>query len=128
MVIDFLKAIRANLFAMRDPRFLQEARTFLSDGSGGFSASSGNHDDLIMAVLLGYQLCLDAGQYPIAWVDPSDSPLTYDQVFGAMASRAAQGVGTSPLYGSIGHQKGPRDISRSFTLHPQNVRPVDIAR
>lgn len=88
MVIDFNKALRAESLLIHDARFLQEAATFLSDGKGGFGASSGNNDDLVMAFLIGNQLMLDIGQYPVLWRDSTPGPITMGDVIRLGLQRA----------------------------------------
>lgn len=121
MVIDFLKALRGNLYLMHDSRFLQEAGTFISDGSGGYGASAKAHDDLLIATLIDYQLCLGVGQYPTVWQDTTAKPVTFDDVFGVLMPKDQQARGSSPLYSPIGRHATRSQIVRSWQMSPQNV-------
>jgi hypothetical protein len=76
MVNDFFHAIAEHKVILHDPDFLHEARTFVADGKGSYSATSGNHDDVIMGTLIGWQGVLDSFQYPILWEDDRITPPT----------------------------------------------------
>lgn len=84
MVIEFGKALRDDVLLLHDERLLEEAATFIADGKGSYGASSGNYDDHVLGHLISYQGALDAGQYPIVWVDPTPGPLTIGQMLEAM--------------------------------------------
>lgn len=80
MINDFNKALRDDVLRVYDERFRQEAATFISDGKGGYEASSGNHDDHLIAHLIGYQGCINIGEYPIVWENPDPGPTTWGDV------------------------------------------------
>lgn len=82
MVHDFLRALRAEEVKVHDPRWRLEAQTFVADGKGGYAASEQNHDDLMIAVIGGWQGVLDVGQYPIVWLDDIEQPPTWADVIG----------------------------------------------
>lgn len=89
------KALRDDAVVLHDERFLLEARMFVADGRGGFSAIKGRHDDHVM----GHLLCLHgmefAGSYPVTFVDKHGPP-TLGDIFGYAHERSL-GVGESPL-------------------------------
>lgn len=119
LVVDMLRALRDEALILRDPRFLAEARTFLADGRGGYGASAGQHDDLMMAVLIGWQGCLDVGQYPLVYVDRTDRPLTMDEVLAV--SFPPPEANWQPYGAPIGQARKPRAAKKTVTLHPANV-------
>lgn len=87
MVIDMTKALRDENIILSDERILAEARTFLADGKGGYGASPGNHDDIIIAAMIGLQLCEDVGDYPIVWSNPDPGPTTIGELIAAGQSK-----------------------------------------
>lgn len=76
MVADFIKGLRDGRIKLHDSRFRIESSTFVADGKGGYGATTGNHDDLVIAHLGGYQGVLDVGRYPIVWYDDTEPPVT----------------------------------------------------
>lgn len=82
LIVDFIAALRAQQVSMYDQTFLEESQTFVLDGKGGYSATSGKHDDFIMASLIGWQGVLEVGKYAIVWKDMTDRPLTFGEFFG----------------------------------------------
>lgn len=122
MVIDFIKGLRDSVVALHDPRFLHEARTFLADGKGGYAARTPNHDDKIISALIGYQMCLDVGQYPTVWVDEGPQPPTFGDVFSLMVGQPQGQPGSSPLYRPLGRGGSATPIERSFILTDANQR------
>ncbi len=80
MVIDFTAALKDEVIRLHDKRLYVEASTFIANGKGGYEAASGNHDDHVIAHLMGWQGCLDVGMYPIVWEDPEPGPTTMGQV------------------------------------------------
>jgi hypothetical protein len=68
MVHDFLHALRTGEALVHDVRWVQQASTYIADGRGGFEAAAQNRDDLMTAVLGGWQGVLEVGQYPVVWV------------------------------------------------------------
>jgi hypothetical protein len=77
MVNDFVFALTERALLLHDPDFLIEARTFVSDGKGSYSATSNNHDDVIMGTLVAYQGVLDTPKYPNFWVETNVLPPTH---------------------------------------------------
>lgn len=100
MVNDFVKALRENVVALRDSRFLAEAAVFISDGKGGYAASEGNHDDHVISHLIAWQLCMDVGRYPIIYVDDSPFRLTFGALkhMEAMNNERPSGLATPVGY------------------------------
>ena len=118
MVQEFNGIIKDAGIALHDKRFLHESSTFLSDGKGGYGASPGNHDDLIMATLITAQLGLDVGVYPTVFHDPKPGPPTIGEVFDIMQSQteADRAYGTA-LAGGIGQpDRLPDDVKKSFEM------------
>ena len=94
MVLDFALALAEGQLVLHDREFVFEAQTFVADGKGSYSATSGNHDDIIMGTLIGWQGVLDSPQYPVVFVDPESHVLTWDEfdalsepVLGSMLDR-----------------------------------------
>jgi hypothetical protein len=115
MVLDFLRALRDREVQVPDPQWSIEAQTFVADGSGGYAAAPPNHDDLMMAVIGGWQGVLDVGEYPIIWTDPEPGPPTWDDVIAVTTPTAT----TTPLRVGGGPERAV--ISRlSVTLRPEN--------
>ena len=69
MVIDFIKGLRDQHITIHEQRFLVESSTFVADGRGGYNATKGNHDDLVIATLGGWQMVLDVDRYPSIYFD-----------------------------------------------------------
>lgn len=80
MVNDFYHALTQGSVLMHDPDFVLEAQTFIADGRGSYSATSGRHDDVIMGTLVAYQGILDSPKYPILWTDDVIHAPTHDEV------------------------------------------------
>ena len=80
MVNDFVRAIRDRSIWLHDSRFLQEAMVFVADGKGGYAAVEGERDDHVLAALIGWQGCLDVGQYPTYFHDDTPFRLTFADV------------------------------------------------
>ena len=78
MVLDFAYALNERQLILHDPEFLLEAQTFVADGKGSYAATSGNHDDVIMGTLIGWQGVMDTPDYPTVWVDPEIQVVTHD--------------------------------------------------
>lgn len=116
MVVDFNKAVADESLVLRDRRFLDESFTFLADGKGGYAARPPNHDDLVDAHLIGNQLVLQVGEYPVVWHDPAPGPPTFDEVFDLMRSEESRGSKGFALAGGIGQSERPKDVVRSFEM------------
>jgi hypothetical protein len=113
MVADFNKDLRVDSLGLYDRRLLGEAGTFLTDGKGGFGASSGNHDDLVMATMISRSAADEVGAYPIIWEDPEDTPLTFGEVFAvAYAGQEEE----HPLARGIGQSKVGPHVVKSFEM------------
>lgn len=80
MVNDFAYALAEGAVLLHDPDFVIEAQTFVADGRGSYGATAGNHDDVIMGSLVGYQGVLDSAKYPIYWDDDVIQPPTHDDI------------------------------------------------
>lgn len=88
LITDFIASLREQVVDMHDEAFLEEAQTFVLDGKGGYSATSGKHDDFIMATLIGWQGVMEVGKYPTIWKDTTDRPLTFGEFFSMQEKRA----------------------------------------
>lgn len=80
MVNDFVFALTEAAILLHDPDFLMESRTFVADGKGSYSATSNNHDDVIMGTLVAYQGVLDTPKYPNLWEDSEVLAPTHDEM------------------------------------------------
>jgi len=92
MVQDMAASISIETVNLHDRRWLQEATTFVSTGTGRYEATAPNTDDLMMAELLANQMELDVGRFPIVWQDDETGPLTFGDVFaveGGLQGRTA---------------------------------------
>ncbi len=99
---------------LHDERLYNEFTSYISDRKGRFGASPGNHDDLVSATLIAYQLANDVGRFPPIWYDDVTRPTTFDDVFGDTTSNA----GTSPLATPIGQSgmTSGSDAVQSFMI------------
>jgi hypothetical protein len=120
MVHDMLRALREGTVQLHDPRWLQQAATYVADGRGGYSASENNRDDLMSALLGGWQGVLEVGQYPTVWVDDRTQPPTWKDVLGLEASPPTLGSSSIQI-GSRGPHSGA--VRRSITLWPSQNSP-----
>lgn len=118
MVHDFLRALRENQVLLYDPRWAAQAATYIADGRGGFEASAQNRDDLMTAVLGGWQGVLEVGQYPTVWYDDRVQPPTWADVLGTEAP-AILPTSASLRVGQSG--RGPGVVRRSITLWPASL-------
>lgn len=121
MVDDFVYALGTNQVLLHDPEFVHESRTFVADGKGGYAATSGNHDDVIMGTLIAYQGMIDVGKYPVIWRDPVMLPPTHDDMdelfFGQQTGITAEDVLDQPL-----GQPEREKVQKSVILMPENWR------
>jgi hypothetical protein len=114
MVHDFLRALRDGEVQVHDPRWQTEAATFVADGRGGYAASEQNHDDMMLAVLGGWQGVQEIGAYPIVWSDDLPQPPTWADVLG-LEPDETQARGSSAIrIGRRGRQEP--SIRRTITL------------
>lgn len=116
MVNDLSKAIIDGEWTTWDERFLAEARTYLSDGKGGYGASYPNHDDLVMAECIAQQVVHDVGSYPAVYYDPEPGPATFGDVMALDGINADVDYGTA-LAGGIGQREvNPARIVTSIEI------------
>lgn len=119
MVNDFVLALSEGMLLIHDRDFVVEAQTFVADGKGSYSATSNNHDDVIMGTLVGWQGVLDSPDYPVQWVDTKVAPPTHkdmDTIF--FPKKTAK---DSILYKPIG-QKPALNTKKGFLLTPANLK------
>ena len=115
LVADMADHLGDGIVQLHDERFLEEARTFLTTGKGGYEASDGNHDDLVMGVGIAIQLMLDVGQSPPLFYDPEPGPPTMGEVLQVLIEDdRPMGVA---LAGAIGQERQHRS-KRSFRFTP----------
>lgn len=119
MVNDFVLALAEGMLLLHDRDFVIEAQTFVADGKGSFSATSNNHDDVIMGTLIGWQGVLDSPDYPVLWTDNTVQPVTHkmmDEIFFPKKKDS-----DSILYRPIG-QKPFLPVKKGFLITPGNIR------
>lgn len=116
LVTDMADFLGDGLVQIHDERFLVEARTFLSNGKGGYEASSGNHDDLVLGVGIAIQLMLDVGQSPPIFYDPEPGPPTMGEVLQVITDDDRP-YGEA-LNAPIGQSRDRAAARRSFRLTP----------
>jgi len=120
MVNDFVFALTERALLLHDMDFVIEARTFVSDGKGSFSATANNHDDVIMGTLVAYQGVLDTPKYPNLWRDDKVLPPTHedmDKIWYNQETNTAADVLERPL----GQPKSDVKVVKSVTFTPANV-------
>lgn len=115
MVHDFLKALREAAVDVPDRRWVMQANTFVADGKGGYAASENNHDDLMIAVIGGWQGVLDVGRYPVVWADATPQPPTWGDVLSLFDHKPHAGSGSLRIGGER-HSHGA--VRRSFEQWP----------
>ena len=116
MVQDMAMAIAAETVTLHDVRFLVEASTFVSTGTGRYQAAAPNTDDLMIAELIAHQMQLDAGQYPVIWRDPKPGPLTFGDVFNIMAYADRSSTAARELEQPIGQSPAESKLQVSFPM------------
>jgi hypothetical protein len=121
MVHDFVRALSEMDVIIHDHDFVLEAQTFVADGKGSYNATDGNHDDVIMGTLIGYQGVLDSPKYPIFWNDPVQAPATHDE-FDAVAFSDKRNKAEDQLERAIGKHDEPVKVVRTITLTPANFK------
>ena len=116
MVHDFALALKEQEVVLHDRAFQLEAQVFVADGSGGYAATSTNHDDVIMGTLVGWQGVLDHGRFPIVWSDYSAGPVTIEEFLAAGEPQApARGMDVP-----LGRQSIPKP-RQSVVMHRANL-------
>lgn len=115
MVHEAIRGFRDHQIVVHDARFYYEVQTFVSDGKGGYAASHDNHDDMVIAVLGGYQGVLDIGQYPIIWHDDEPGPPTWADVLG-LEDPVSRGSGSASIRVGGDGRKPAQVTRRSITL------------
>jgi len=121
MVKEFIKAARAGLVTIHEPRFFYEVATFIMDGRGGYAASKNNHDDMVIAVLGGYQGVCDVGEYPIIWHDEVQGPPTWGEVL-ALEDPSPKKLSSSSLRVGGDRRFGGERVRPTITLGPRPER------
>jgi hypothetical protein len=91
MVIDFIKGLRDQHITIHEQRFLVESSTFVADGRGGYNATRGNHDDLVIATLGGWQMVLDVDRYPSIYFDDGPHNTTMGELLALSSQSPDQG-------------------------------------
>ena len=113
LVTDMGESLGDASVTIHDERFLAESKTFLSNGKGGYGATDGKHDDLIMATGIAIQVGLDVGQSPAIFHDPEPGPPTMGEVLQVSEPEPVYAL-TTP----IGQSETLPRTKRSFTLVP----------
>ena len=102
MVQDMVKATVHEEVILHDRRWLQEASTFISTGTGRYEASASNTDDLLMASLVNHQVSRDIDRFPVVW-EPLEVPeITFRDVFGDVTYAGDELVAANVLDQPIG--------------------------
>ncbi len=117
MVQDMLAVVTTETVTLHDRRWLQEATTFISTGTGRYQATPPNTDDLMMAELVVHQMELDVGRFPVVWQDDEPGPLTFGEVFAVMAYPDKSPGDASLLDRPIGQSAtNPMSVEKSFEM------------
>jgi hypothetical protein len=117
LVSDLGEYLGDGALMIHDERFIHEARTFLSDGKGGYGASGTNHDDMVMGVGVALQLALDVGQSPTIFHDPAPGPPTMGQVLQVVPeSEIKRGAGLAGRIGGTAQNAEP--ARKSWVMEP----------
>jgi len=126
MVQDLAFAVASDPPTVRlhDSRWLQEASTFVSSGTGRYAASPPNTDDLMMAELIAHQMELDIGEYPIIWIDSEPGPTTFGDIFTSMPYAEGGLSDDSLLNQPIGQPARDPQVVKSFTIQIRGDRNV----
>lgn len=80
MVADFIAGLRESSIDVHDERFKIESQTFVADGRGGYGATAKNHDDLMIAHMIGWQLVRDVGSFPPIYFHDGPHITTFGEV------------------------------------------------
>jgi hypothetical protein len=106
---------------IHDRDFILEAQTFVSDGKGSYSATEGNHDDVIMGALVAYQGVIDSPKYPTYWVDTVLTPPTHDDVDALIFADHSE-HNEDFLEKPLGQHVEPIKSVKTITLLPANYK------
>lgn len=99
---------------LHDQRLYDEFTTYVSNKRGRFGAAPSNHDDLVSATIIAYQLAADVGRFPQIWFDDRTHPTTFDDVFGDNEDRH-DGLALAASIGDGSMTKGG-DAVQSFMI------------
>jgi hypothetical protein len=117
MVHDFRKALGDGHILIHNERFRIQMQTYVRDGKGSYNATSGNHDDAIIATLGAYQGVLDVGQYPTIFYDEESTQPTWRDVIEVELMNQHLLTTRNPLEAPIGQKPAVTgDVKRSITL------------
>lgn len=116
MVQDMALAVSVETIVLHDRRWLQEATTFVSTGTGRYEATPPNTDDLMIAELIAHQMELDVGRFPTIWRDPTPGPPTFGDVFAIMSYAESDGNQTDELDRPIGQASRAPEARKSFPM------------
>jgi hypothetical protein len=116
MVQDMVSAVATETVTLQDRRWLAEASTFVSTGTGRYEATAPNTDDLMIAELIAHQMELDVGRFPTIWHDPTPGPPTFGDVFNVMAYADKQRPGADALNQPIGQPDSDPKLIKSFPM------------
>ncbi len=120
MVQDMALAVSVETVQLHDRRWLQEATTFVSTGTGRYEAAPPNTDDLMIAELIAHQMELDVGRFPIIWQDPAPGPPTFGDVFAIMSYADTDGDQDDELNRPLGQPNYGTERKRSFPMRYRN--------
>ncbi len=116
MVQDMALAVSVETVQLHDRRWLQEATTFVSTGTGRYESAAPNTDDLMIAELIAHQMELDVGKFPIVWQDDEPGPPTFGEVFAIMSYSETDGNQDDELNRPIGQPKQGPERRKSFPI------------
>ena len=116
LVSEMGKFLGDAVYTIHDERFLYETKHFLSNGKGGYGATEGKHDDLIMSVGIGIQVAEDVGQSPAIFYDPEPGPPTFGEMFAN--TREVKPRGPSPLAAPIGQEAPAKVKGNAWRMVP----------
>ena len=119
MVNDFVFALTELSVLLHDPDFIQEARTFVADGGGSYSATANNHDDVIMGTLVAYQGVLDTPKYQNFWVESNVLPPTHEEM-DAIWYHQEEHNAADELEVPLGPRQEGAKVVKSVTFTPAN--------
>ena len=119
MIHDFTRALRQGWVDVHNERFRLQMQTYVRDGRGSYNATPGNHDDAIIASLIGYQGVLDIGEYPTIFHDTEMHVPTWKDLLEAELMNQDIMTSKNPLEVPIGQKPSATGrVRRSITLAP----------